>query len=54
MKQSSIEERNKNFKILITFIKEFGLWEKVEILVDTFEGNFNRVKDYINSFYVED
>jgi NadR type nicotinamide-nucleotide adenylyltransferase len=54
MKQSSIEERNKNFKILITFIKEFGLWEKVEILVDTFEGNFNRVKDYINSFYGED
>lgn len=54
MKQSSIEERNKNFDILVALIKEFGLWEKVEILDDTFEGNFNRIKEYINSFYEED
>lgn len=53
MKQSSMEERNKNFERLNHFIDMFGLRDKVEILNGNFEENFNRVKDYINSLYEE-
>ena len=53
MKQSSIDERIANFNKLVELLKEFGLWEKVEILDGNFLSNFNKVKDYINSLYDE-
>lgn len=53
MKQASINERVANFKRLTELIKEFGLWDKVEILDGDFKSNYNRVKDYINSLYEE-
>lgn len=49
MGQSSIEERMKNYHILLDLIEEFGWKDKVEILDGNYEENFNRVKDYINS-----
>lgn len=53
MKQASIDERIANFKKLTTLLKEFGLWDKVEILDGSFLQNFERVKGYINSVYGE-
>lgn len=51
MKQSSIDERIENFSKLVTLLKEFGLWDKVEILDGDFLQNFERVKEYINDLY---
>ena len=51
MKQSSIDERIENFSKLVTLLKEFGLWDKVEILDGDFLQNFERVKGYINDLY---
>ena len=48
MEQSSMEERTKNYNRLVELLKEFGWWDKVEILDNDFLGNFNRVKEYIN------
>jgi len=53
MKQASIEERIANFNKLTILLKEFGLWDKVEILDGSFLLNFERVKGYINSVYGE-
>ena len=53
MKQASIDERIANFNILVELIKNFGLWEKVEILDGDFKSNFEKVKDYINKLYDE-
>ena len=53
MKQASIDERIANFNKLTELLKQFGLWDKVEILDGSFLTNFNRVKDYINSVYDE-
>lgn len=53
MKQASIDERIANFSKLTELLKQFGLWDKVEILDGNFLTNFNRVKDYINSVYDE-
>ena len=53
MKQASIDERVANFQKLTELLKEFGLWEKVEILDGDFKFNFNTVKDYINGLYGE-
>lgn len=53
MKQASIDERIANFSKLTELLKQFGLWDKVEILDGSFLTNFNRVKDYINSVYDE-
>lgn len=53
MKQASIDERIANFQKLTTLLKEFGLWDKVEILDGDFKSNFERVKDYINKLYNE-
>ena len=53
MKQASIDERTANFNKLAELLKQFGLWDKVEILDGSFLTNFNRVKDYINSVYDE-
>ena len=53
MKQASIDERIANFNKLTELLKQFGLWDKVEILDGDYLSNFNRVKDYINSVYDE-
>ena len=47
MEQSSMEERTKNYNKLVDLLKQFGWWDKVEILDNDFLGNFNRVKEYI-------
>ena len=49
MKQSTIDERNKNFNKLVELLKEFGWWDKVEIIDGNFLENFETVRDYINS-----
>ena len=51
MGQSSIEERMKNYNILIHYIKDFGLIDKVVELNGTYNEHFNIVKDYINGLY---
>lgn len=49
MKQSTMAERNKNFSILVQLLKDFGWWDKVEIINGNFLENFNIVKNYIES-----
>ena len=51
MKQASIDERIANFNKLVQLLKDFNLWDKVEILNGTFLSNFERVKGYVNSLY---
>ena len=54
MKQSTLTERNKNYQILVQLLKEFGWWNKVEILDGDFLENFETVKTYIqNKFNYE-
>lgn len=53
MKQSTIDERIANFNRLVELLKNFGLWDKVEILDGDFKSNFEKVKDYINKLYDE-
>ena len=53
MKQSTIDERIANFNRLVGLLKQFGLWDKVEILDGDFKSNFEKVKDYINKLYDE-
>lgn len=53
MKQSTIDERIANFNRLVELLKQFGLWDKVEILDGNFKSNFEKVKDYINKLYDE-
>jgi len=49
MEQSSIEERTKNYNRLVELLKEFGWWDKVEIIDGNFFDNFKTVKKYIES-----
>ena len=49
MKQSTMDERTKNFNKLVELLKEFGWWDKVEIIDGNFLENFETVRDYINS-----
>lgn len=49
MEQSSIEERTKNYNRLVELLKDFGWWDKVEIINGNFLENFEIVRDYINS-----
>ena len=49
MEQSSMEERTKNYNKLVDLLKQFGWWDKVEILDNNFLGNFNIVKEYIQN-----
>lgn len=49
MAQSSIEERTKNFNILVDLLHQFGWWNKVEMLNGDYEENFNTVKSFIKS-----
>jgi NadR type nicotinamide-nucleotide adenylyltransferase len=53
MKQSTIDERIANFNKLVELLKQFGLWDKVEILDGDFKSNFEKVKKYINKLYDE-
>ena len=43
--------RMKNYNILIHYIKDFGLIDKVVELNGTYNQHFNIVKDYINGLY---
>ena len=47
MEQSSIEERTKNYNRLVELLKDFGWWDKVEVINGNFLENFNSVKNYI-------
>ena len=47
MEQSSIEERTKNYNRLVKLLKDFGWWDKVEVIDGNFLENFNSVKNYI-------
>ena len=47
MVQSTMDERTKNYNKLVALLKQYGWWDKVEILDNDFLGNFNRVKEYI-------
>ena len=49
MEQSSMEERTKNYNRLVKLLKQFGWWDKVEVINGDYLENFNRVKEYINS-----
>ena len=48
MKQSTMEERTKNYNILVQLLKDFGWWDKVEIINGNFLENFETVKNYIS------
>ena len=48
MEQSSIEERTKNYNRLVNLLKQFGWWDKVEVINGDFLENFETVKNYIN------
>ena len=49
MKQSTMVERNKNYNILVKLLKDFGWWDKVEVINGDYLENFNSVKDYIET-----
>ena len=49
MEQASIEERTKNYNRLVELLKEFGWWDKVEIIDGNFFENYKTVKKYIES-----
>ena len=49
MKQSTMDERTKNYNILVKLLKDFGWWDKVEIINGNFLENFETVKNYIES-----
>ena len=49
MKQSTMDERTKNYNILVKLLKDFGWWDKVQIINGDFLENFNTVKGYIES-----
>ena len=49
MKQSTMSERMKNYNILVQLLKEYGWWDKVQIINGDFLENFNTVKEYIES-----
>ena len=43
-----MKERNKNYNILVQLLKDFGWWDKVEIINGNFLENFETVKNYIS------
>ena len=49
MEQSSMGERTKNYNRLVNLLKQFGWWDKVEIINGDYLENFESVKNYINS-----
>ena len=48
MEQASMEERIKNYNRLVELLKEFGWWDKVEVIRGSYLENFETVKNYIN------
>ena len=48
MEQSSMEERTKNYNRLVNLLKQFGWWDKVEIINGDYLENFESVKTYID------
>ena len=53
MKQSTMDERTKNYNILVQLLKDFGWWDKVEIINGNFMENFNTVKEYVESKLID-
>lgn len=51
MKQASIDERIANFDKLVRLLKQYDLYDKVTILDRDYLGNFEIVKDYINTLF---
>lgn len=51
MNQSSMDERMRNYKILLSLLEEFGLLDKVIELNGSYMDHFNYVKDYITKLY---
>lgn len=51
MEQSSIEERMKNYHILVKLLEDFDLLHKVIELDGTYLEHFDYVKNYINTLY---
>lgn len=49
MGQSSMDERVKNYHILIELLKEYGMFDKVEFLDGNYYENFVKVRDYVNN-----
>ena len=49
MEQSSMGERTKNYNRLVNLLKQFGWWDKVEVINGDYLENFESVKNYINS-----
>ena len=49
MKQSTMDERMKNYNILVQLLKEYGWWDKVQVINGDFLENFNIVKEYIEN-----
>ena len=48
MEQSSLEERQRNYKVLVGLLKEFGLWDnRIEVLHGTYQDYWKRTKEYI-------
>ena len=47
MEQSSMEERTKNYNRLVNLLKQFGWWDKVEVINGDYLENFETVKAYI-------
>ena len=48
MEQSSMEERTKNYNRLVNLLKQFGWWDKVEVINGDYLENFETVKTYID------
>jgi hypothetical protein len=44
-----MDERTKNYNILVKLLKDFGWWDKVEVINGDYLENFNAVKDYIET-----
>lgn len=53
MKQSTMDERTKNYNILVQLLKDFGWWDKVEVINGNFLENFNTVKEYVESKLID-
>ena len=48
MEHSSMEERTKNYNRLVNLLKQFGWWDKVEVINGDYLENFESVKTYID------
>lgn len=51
MEHADIKLRNEMFELLISYIKEAGLWEKVVILNGNYYENFKTIVNYVKGLY---